>query len=93
MSADWIEVSTTVASVLLAAAAVMAIVRLLRGPQLLDRVVALDVIAAVVVAQAIVAGMRTGEAVLIDVGLAIALVSFLATIAAAHFVEERGDHE
>lgn len=93
MSADWIAVSTAVASALLAAAAVMATVRLLRGPGLLDRVVALDVIAAVVVAQAIVAGVRTNQAVLIDVGLAIALVSFLATIAAAHFVEERSHRD
>jgi multicomponent Na+:H+ antiporter subunit F len=79
-----------VASAALVLAAAGALVRVLRGPYTLDRVVALDVLAAIVVALTVTAALRSRQAVLIDVGLAIALVSFVATIALAHFMEERG---
>jgi multicomponent Na+:H+ antiporter subunit F len=75
---------------LLALAIVLAAWRVLRGPSLADRVVALDAIAAAIVAAAVVLAVRTGQAVFVDVAAAIALVAFLGTVALARVVE-RGD--
>ncbi len=90
MSETVLDVAIVIAAVMMVLAAIGCIVRLIRGPYMLDRVVALDVFAAVVVGLTILGAVRTGQAVMIDVGLAIALVSFVATMAVAHFMEERG---
>jgi len=72
---------------LLAAALVAAFVRLARGPSVADRVVALDAIAATIVAAAVTSAISTELAVFVDVALAIALVAFLGTVALAHAIE------
>lgn len=79
------------ALVLLTLAIVAAFYRLARGPSLADRVVALDVIAATIVAAAVLYAIQTGLAVFIDVALAIALVTFLGTVALAHAIESGGE--
>jgi multicomponent Na+:H+ antiporter subunit F len=85
-----VDAALLVAAISLVISGGLTFSRLVRGPGMLDRVVALDVLAALVVALTVVAAIRTGESALIDVGLTIALVSFVGTIAVAHFVEERG---
>lgn len=81
--------ATTVAYATLLLAAAGAVIRLGLGPRLLDRVVAIDVLAAIIVGLLVVAAVRADERSLIDVALAVALVSFVGTVAVAHFVEER----
>lgn len=76
--------------VLLALSLGVAFLRLARGPSVADRIVALDVIAATIVAAAVLHALRTGLAVFIDVALAIALVTFLGTVALAHAIESGG---
>ena len=80
-----------VASTLLALALVAAFVRVARGPSLADRVVALDAIAATIVAGALLSAVQTGLAVFVDVASAIALVTFLGTVALAHAIEFGGE--
>jgi multicomponent Na+:H+ antiporter subunit F len=65
----------------------LAFIRLARGPTLTDRVIALDVLAANGVAAAALYGMTYGLDVLLDVALALAVVSFVATVAFARYVE------
>lgn len=86
-----LELATTSSITILAAAIVAAFVRLARGPSLADRVVALDAIAATIVAASVVFAIRTGLAVFIDVALTIALVTFLGTLALAAAIEEGGE--
>ena len=76
---------------LLTLAIVAAFARLVRGPSLADRVVALDVIAATIVTASVLYALQTGLAVFIDVALAIALVAFLGTVALAHAIEAGGE--
>jgi multisubunit Na+/H+ antiporter MnhF subunit len=91
MTGSLFDISVGIALSLLAIAIVMAFGRLVRGPSLADRVVALDVIGATIVAAAVLYAIRTGLAVFIDVALAIALVTFLGTVALAHAIESGGD--
>ena len=86
-----VEASVGLALVLLSLAIVAAFARLARGPSLADRVIALDVIAATIVAAAVLYAIRTGLAVFVDVALAIALVTFLGTVALAHAIESGGE--
>jgi multicomponent Na+:H+ antiporter subunit F len=74
---------------LLAAAALAAFVRLVRGPTLPDRVVAIDLIGVLMVGIAVVAAASTGQQALLDVAIVVALVSFVGTVAYARYVERR----
>lgn len=62
---------------------------LLRAGSLLDRVIALEVAAAVTVAGAALLAITDGDPAMIDVALAVALVSFCGTVAFASFIERR----
>lgn len=72
---------------LLVVAAALAVVRLVRGPGLPDRVVALDFLAVALVSFCGLLALRTGVRALLDVALVLALVGFLATVAFARFAE------
>ena len=76
--------------VFLFAALGLAFWRVVVGPSDADRVVALDAIAATIVASAVLYAIRTGLAVFVDVALAIALVTFVGTVALAHAIETGG---
>lgn len=91
MTGPLVDAAVGLALALLALAIAAAFARLWRGPSVADRVVALDVIAATIVAAAVLYALRSGLAVFIDVALAIALVAFLGTIALARAVEEGGE--
>lgn len=86
----WVEPAVGLALALLALAIVAALGRVARGPTLADRIVALDVIAAGIVAASVTYAVGTGLAVFVDVALAIALVTFLGTVVLARAVEAGG---
>jgi multicomponent Na+:H+ antiporter subunit F len=73
----------------LVAVLVMAFYRLLLGPSLADRVVALDLVAAVTIGINAFFAVTTDEVVLLDVVAVVALTSFLGTIAFAYYIEVR----
>ena len=66
-------------------------IRLVLGPSLADRVVALDLVTVLLIAIAALLAMSTDEPVYLDLGLALALVGFLATVAFARYAERRPD--
>jgi multicomponent Na+:H+ antiporter subunit F len=72
---------------LLSIAIVLAFIRLVRGPTIPDRVVALDLLAALGIGVIAVYAIGTNVPVLLDVALILALVSFLGTVAFAYYVE------
>ena len=64
-------------------------IRMVLGPSLADRVVALDLVTVLLIAIAALLALKTGEDVYLDLGLALALVGFLATVAFARYAERR----
>lgn len=64
-------------------------VRLVLGPSLPDRVVALDMMTVAIVAFCSIAAIRYDTPAFLDVALVLALVSFLATVALARFAERQ----
>jgi len=61
--------------------------RLFRGPTPADRVVAIDIMGILIVGICALLGIPTGREWYIDIGIAWALQSFIATIALAKFIE------
>jgi len=78
-----------VAFPLLTIAVILAFVRLVRGPTLPDRVVALDLIATLMIGIIAIYAIATDEPVLLDLAIVLALISFLGTVAFAHYIERR----
>ncbi len=77
---------------LVAVALAMALcgVRLLRGPSLPDRLLALDTLYISTVGLVVLLGLRLDTSLLFDVALLIAMLGFVSTVAVARFVT-RGD--
>ena len=64
--------------------------RLMKGPTLPDRVVALDLIATLAIGLIAIYNIITGEAYAMRAAIVLALVAFLATTAFAYYVQKRG---
>jgi multicomponent Na+:H+ antiporter subunit F len=65
-------------------------VRLLRGPSLPDRVLALDLFTVLALGFIAVFAIRTGFALYLDLAIALGLVGFLSTVALARYLLQRG---
>lgn len=76
-----------VAMVLTVVGLVSACIRLIIGPSRADRVVSLDLITVLLVAIAAQLSLMYEVAAYLDLGLAIALIGFLATVAFARYIE------
>jgi multicomponent Na+:H+ antiporter subunit F len=72
---------------MLAVAALLAFARLVRGPTLPDRVIAIDLIGAIIVCLLVALAAATAEQAFLDVAIVIALISFVGTVAYAKFLE------
>jgi len=69
----------------------LASLRLLRGPTLADRVLALDVLVIAAVGGVALLAWQTGRAVFLDVAVAVAMVTFISAVALAWYLEQRGE--
>ena len=81
-----------VAFVMLSASFLLTVLRVLRGPTLPDRVLALDMLVSVAIGFIAVTGIATRAAFNVDIAIALGLVGFLATVAFARFVMIRGEN-
>jgi multicomponent Na+:H+ antiporter subunit F len=75
---------------LLALAASLAVVRLVRGPSLADRIVATDLLITILVLGLAVEAARTNSGAFLSVMLVVAVLGFLGTTTVARFIERRG---
>jgi len=85
-----LEVISDTTLVTLGVALVLAFIRLVKGPTLPDRIVAMDLFGMLVVGLIVVLAGSTGVRAMLDAAIVIALIGFLGTVAYATYVE-RGD--
>nr|WP_298250750.1 monovalent cation/H+ antiporter complex subunit F [uncultured Halomonas sp.] len=78
---------------LMALALCLAFVRLLRGPSLPDRVVALELFSSILVGMVGVVAIATDVASLLDVAIVMALMAFMTSIGFARFLERGGPRD
>lgn len=62
-------------------------IRMLRGPSAADRIVSLDFVTVLLIAITSLLALQLDNAAYLDLGLALALIGFLATVAFARYVE------
>jgi multicomponent Na+:H+ antiporter subunit F len=87
-----LETATQSALVTLSVALLIAVVRLVKGPTLPDRIVAMDLIGVLVVSLIVVLAASTQVVATLDAAIVIALIGFVGTLAYATYVE-RGHPE
>ena len=75
-----------IALAILMLALVMTTIRVILGPSLADRVLALDQLVSIAIGFIAVIAVKTGFELYIDIALALALVGFLATAAFARYI-------
>ncbi len=87
------ELISSLAFAGLVVAAVLCLVRVLRGPTIAERMVALDVLVLVVVSGIGVDAVRSGEAINVDVLVVASLLGFVGTALTARFIEGLGSDD
>lgn len=81
-----IETVTTICFVLLGLAMLAAIIRIIRGPSLADRILGLDTLTVLAVGQIGLFTVRTGLTLYADIAIALALVGFLTTLSLSRYL-------
>ena len=87
------ELATGLALGMVGLALVLTFVRLVRGPTLPDRVVALDLMGVLAVGMLAAYAVAADQPVLLDPAAVLALVGFLGTVAFARYLAKRGRDE
>lgn len=85
-----LQFSIIVSYGLLSLALVLGFIRLVRGPSLPDRVVALELLASLTVGFIAVSVVASGRAPFLDVAMVLALTAFLAALGFARYLEKGG---
>jgi multicomponent Na+:H+ antiporter subunit F len=86
------EMITQLVLVTLGVALLLAVVRLVKGPTLPDRIVAMDLVGVLVVGLIVVLAASTEVRATLDAAIVIALIGFVGTVAYATYVQ-RGHPE
>lgn len=75
---------------ILAVSLLLVFIRLFKGPSIVDRVIALDLLITIGISVITVYSISTGKSTFIDVAMILALIAFLGTIAFSYYIEKRG---
>jgi len=67
---------------------ILVFIRLFKGPEVADRVIALDLIITIGIGLITTYSIRSEQAVLLDVAMILALIAFLGTIAFAFYLDK-----
>lgn len=83
-----ILLAENIALVILAFALVLTAYRLIKGPSLPDRVLALDMLAVISILLVACVAIVTSNPVLLDASLVLALLAFIGTVALSRYMEK-----
>lgn len=85
----FLEIAVYISLGMIGLAMLIVLYRVVFGPAFEDRVVALDLISTSTIAFIAVYAIMTNTKIVLDVGIIIGLISFIATIAFAYYLERR----
>jgi len=74
---------------ILAISVVLVFFRLFKGPDVVDRVIALDLIITIGIGLITAYSIRSAQAIFLDVAMILALIAFLGTIAFAFYLDKK----
>ena len=90
---DFLYIAVHIALAILSLTFLITVIKVIHGPTLPDRILALDMLVAVAIGFIAVVGIKTGYTLYLDIAIALGLVGFLATVALARFIMARGHIE
>jgi multicomponent Na+:H+ antiporter subunit F len=82
---EWIDF----ALYFLIALVVLCLYRVIKGPTVADRVVAIEILGIIVVGICVILSISTGRAFMIDIGIAWIILSFIGTLTMAKYLGRR----
>ena len=88
-ASDLLSLTATISLVILGIAMLIAIIRVVIGPALSDRILALDLLTVIAMAFVAAIAIRTGLMLYLDIAISLALLGFLATVALARYMLSR----
>ncbi len=83
---DFLSIAVTITFIALSVALLLALFRIIMGPSLPDRVVALDLVAFLVIGLIATYSIAVEQPVFLDAAIVLALIAFLGTIAFARYI-------
>ena len=86
LSETILQFAITIALAILCVSFVIIVWRVIVGPTLPDRILALDMLVAVAIGFIAVIAIKTGFTLYVDIAIALGLVGFLATVALARYI-------
>lgn len=86
-----VEIVTDISFAVLGLAVALTLWRLTRGPNLADRILALDMLGILGIGLIATFSVRAGNGLYVDIAIALALLGFVATAAFARFLLQRRD--
>ena len=78
---------------LLSLSVLLVFIRFLKGPDIVDRVVALDLIITIGLAIMCIYALVTHQSSFLDIAMIFALIAFLGTIAFSYYIEKRNKND
>ncbi len=88
---SFLEISLVICLTLLTISMVISLIRIIIGPSLPDRIISLEIMTFMIIGIVGVYSIQTGNKAFLDVAVIISLISFVATIAFAYYLERRID--
>jgi multicomponent Na+:H+ antiporter subunit F len=83
------QTAIIIAFVFLLLALVLAVIRLIRGPEPANMIVALDLIASIAMAYILIYTLFVDKAIYFDVAIIISLISFMGTVAISIYLKQK----
>jgi multicomponent Na+:H+ antiporter subunit F len=72
---------------------ILVFIRFLKGPNIADRVVALDLLVTIGIGSIAVYSVLTEQVTFLDIAMVVALIGFLTTVAFSYYLEKRKNND
>ena len=86
---SFLEIAVNLSIIMIGVSLVLIFIRLAIGPTIEDRIVALDLLAANAIGFVATYAIQNKTTTFLDVGIIVALLAFLGTVAFAYYLERR----
>lgn len=72
---------------------ILVFIRFLKGPNIADRVISLDLLVTIGIGSIATYSMLTGQGTFLDIAMVVALIGFLTTVAFSYYLEKRKNND
>ena len=78
---------------ILSLSTILVFIRLLKGPNIADRVVSLDLLVTIGIGSIAVYSILSMQSTILDIAMVVALIGFLTTVAFSYYLEKRKNND